>query len=134
MTDIKVTLGPDPSHRLAARVPRGTGPQIAAQAGAALLVVGACVAAFYEIRIMIYMICDTGACDPGKSLSIDSWTVQSLAIYGVTLGAPFAVAALLQLWARGRSRLGRFRILPTIAVLSLGWLFLAALIVGFIRF
>jgi len=133
MTDIKVTSGPDrlgpvPSDRSR----RGAGPRSAAWAGSVFLLIGACVAAYYEIGIMHYMVCDTGACDPGARVSIDRWTVESLAIYGVTLCAPFAVAGLLLLWARGRSRLGRFRILPTIAVLSVGWLLLAALIVGFV--
>jgi len=104
--------------------------RLLAHAGSLLILVGALAAARYEIPKMYQMVCGLGECEPGGALSFDRWTVSSLAVYGAALLLPFAVVLLLQLRARGRSRAGRFRIMPTIAVLALGWTVLVASMVG----
>lgn len=131
MTDISVTAGPAaPAERLGSG--RTARAQIAAHAGSVLILAGACAAARYEVPMMYQMVCGLGECAPGGTVSFDRWTVTSLATYAALLLLPFAVVLLLQLWARGRSRAGRFRIVPAIAVLGLAWTVLVATVVGFL--
>lgn len=122
MTDI--TVAGQLGSRRAART------RIITHAGSLLILAGAVAAARYEIPKMYQMVCGLGECEPGGTLSFDRWTVTSLAVYGAALLLPFAVVLLLQLRARGRSRAGRFPIMPTVAVLALAWTVLVASMVG----
>lgn len=130
MTDITVagTFLPDE----APSGPRATRTRVLAHAGSLLILVGAVTAARVEIPKMYEMVCGLGACEPGGTLAFDSWTVNSLAVYGAALLLPFAVVLFLQIWARGRSRAGRFRIVPAIIVLALTWAFLVSAMAGLI--